>query len=51
MAQHTPLSFAVGLGMAAVHTGITLPVPPTLVMAAGAMRPDEVIELNRMARR
>jgi hypothetical protein len=49
MAHLTPFSFAVGLGMAALHTGITLWYRLPIAMAAGAMRPDDVVELNRMA--
>jgi hypothetical protein len=48
MAQHTPFSFATGLGVAAIHTGITLWYRLPILMAAGAMKPRDVAELNRM---
>jgi hypothetical protein len=48
MAPHTPFSLAAGLGVAALHAGITLWYRLPILMAAGAMKPQDVAELNRM---
>ena len=48
MAQHTPFSIAAGLGVAAIHTGITLWYRLPILMAAGAMKPQDAAELDRM---
>jgi hypothetical protein len=47
--QQTPFSFAAALGVAALHTGITLWYRLPILMAAGAMRPHDAAELSRMA--
>jgi hypothetical protein len=48
MARHTPFSIAAGLGAAAIHTGITLWYRLPILMAAGAMKPGDAAELDRM---
>jgi hypothetical protein len=46
--RHSPYSFAAALGVATLHTGITLWYRLPILMAAGAMKTSDVVELNRM---
>jgi hypothetical protein len=46
--RHSPYSFAAALGIATLHTGITLWYRLPILLAAGAMKASDVTELNRM---
>ena len=48
MAQHSPLAFATALGVATLHTGITLWYRLPILAAASVMKTKDVDELNRM---